>query len=509
MLRCNEWAQARSRCCVRRPQPTLAGMAGERCCSQEPAVLLRCVLTQSWKKKKLTVKLSPADFPVSCSGNSLLYSGQILSFSQKNEIKLIGILTEAKWILAQTLLTKIFQALAVLHLDLWSISGNASIVNELVLISPPRLMFWAGTQVIQMPISSFFKGTEHPNSLPQKRAPPPSTEHPNLHPKEARADLTAICFVTVAETSWGTFLATHTARQHTGCGSKGEKNSFHVEKILYTHVYHYMRDSALQFALCQLIWAKPEWEFKTKPYLKRLNQHYVVSRGFSSCFSFPTQSASDDDLAAAHCTPPPCPGDRQNELQNMFFPADLRCCQVSQVLCRTWLLLAVLTWRQSTRFLAQLAPTLTLLSLQHRHFLSSAHHCSHPYLPLVLSPLSGAQVPHLSVLTSTGISNKGHGVHSILVTMFATEKLCMCRELHASWAAFLWAQGRQQSQSSALSLLLAATSQGSVCHHCMAVWKAEVKRSLSSTVRFPPWPHICLFCLSLLPDLAWSWFLGT
>lgn len=142
MLRCNEWAQARSRCCVRRPQPTLAGMAGERCCSQEPAVLLRCVLTQSWKKKKLTVKLSPADFPVSCSGNSLLYSGQILSFSQKNEIKLIGILTEAKWILAQTLLTKIFQALAVLHLDLWSISGNASIINELVSISPPRLMFW-------------------------------------------------------------------------------------------------------------------------------------------------------------------------------------------------------------------------------------------------------------------------------------------------------------------------------------------------------------------------------
>lgn len=335
MLRCNEWAQARSRCCVCRPQPTLAGMAGERCCSQEPAVLLRCVLTQSWKKKKLTVKLSPADFPVSCSGNSLLYSGQILSFSQKNEIKLIGILTAAKWILAQTLLTKIFQALAVLHLDLWSISGNASIINELVLISPPRLMFWAGTQVIQMPISSFFKGTEHPNSLPQKKAPPPSTEHPNLHPKEARADLTATCFVTVAETSWGTFLATHTARQHTGCGSKGEKSSFHMEKILYTHVYHYTRDSALQFALCQLIWAKPEWEFKTKPYLKRLNQHYVVSRGFSSCFSFPTQFASDDDLAATHCTPPPCPGDRQNELQNMFFPADLRCCQVSQVLCRT------------------------------------------------------------------------------------------------------------------------------------------------------------------------------
>lgn len=213
-------------------------------------MLLRCVLTQSWKKKKLTVKLSPADFPVSCSGNSLLYSGQILSFSQKNEIKLIGILTEAKWILAQTLLTKIFQASAVLHLDLWSISGNASIVNELVLISPPRLMFWAGTQVIQMPISSFFKGTEHPNSLPQKTAPPPSTEHPNLHPKEARADLTAICFVTVAETSWGTFLATHTARQHTGCGSKGGKKQLsHGKDTLYARVSLHERQC---FTVCPM-----------------------------------------------------------------------------------------------------------------------------------------------------------------------------------------------------------------------------------------------------------------
>lgn len=107
------------------------------------------------EKKKLTVKLSPADFPVSCSGNSLLYSGQILSFSQKNEIKLIGILIAAKWILAQTLLTKIFQALAVLHLDLWSISGNASIMNELVLISPPRLMFWQVLRWYRCPFPHF------------------------------------------------------------------------------------------------------------------------------------------------------------------------------------------------------------------------------------------------------------------------------------------------------------------------------------------------------------------
>lgn len=125
-------------------------------------------------------------------------------------------------------------------------------------------------------------------------------------------------------------------------GSKGEKQ-LSQGKYSYTHIYYHVRDSASWVVLSQLIPAKPKWEFKTKPYPKRHNQHYVVSWGFSSCFSFPTQSASDDDLTAARCTPPPCPGDRQNELQNMFFPADLQCCQLSQVLCRTRLLLAVLT----------------------------------------------------------------------------------------------------------------------------------------------------------------------
>lgn len=256
-----------------------------------------------------------------------------------------------------------------------------------------------------------------------------------------------------------------------------------------------MRDSAWWFVLSQLIPAKPKWEFKTKPYPKRHNQHYVVSWGFSSCFSFPTQSASDDDLTAARCTPPPCPGDRQNELQNMFFPADLQCCQLSQVLCRTRLLLAVLTWRQHTVPSTISTNAHTAVTTAQK-FLFSAHRCSHPYLPLVLSLLSGSQGPHLSVLTPKDFSNKGHRVHSILVTVSLAEQLCMHRELHASWAAFLWVQGRQQSQSSALSLLLAATSQGSACHHCTTVWKAEVKSLvLWQSASHSDLIYVCSACL--------------
>lgn len=224
-------------------------MAGEHCCSQEPAVLLRCVHSHGAGKKKLTVKLSPADFPVSCSGKSLLLLWSNPLIFSKNEIKWAGIPPVVKWILAQTLLTKIFQALAVLHLDLRSISGNASTINELVLILPPRLMFW---EVLRQYRCLFFKGTEYPNSLPQKRAPSPSTEHPNLHPPggESGSDSHLLCVpqLVPAIASKPQYQAAYRLCTK---GSKGEKQLSHG-KGSCTHTRITTGEIVL-YSLCTLV----------------------------------------------------------------------------------------------------------------------------------------------------------------------------------------------------------------------------------------------------------------
>lgn len=239
MLSCNELAQAWSRFCTHRPQPMLAGTAGEHRCSQEPAVLLRCVCSHRAGKKKLTVKLGPADFLVSCSGKSLLLLRSNPLIFSKNEVERNGTPAAVKWILAQTLLTEILQALAVLHLDLWSISGNTSIINELLLILPPRVIFgrYLRDRDAHFLIFQGYQASQF-SSMKERYLLQALNTH-TCPPQEARADLTAICFVTVAGTSWEKFLASYSARQYTGCSPKEArgKSSFHKENIpIHTYI---------------------------------------------------------------------------------------------------------------------------------------------------------------------------------------------------------------------------------------------------------------------------------
>lgn len=127
-----------------------------------------------------------------------------------------------------------------------------------------------------MPISSFFKGTKHANSLPQKRASPPSTEYPNLHSPRGKSRSDSYLLCNSGRDKLGKIpskLQCQAAYRLFTKGSKREKQLSHGNDIpIYTS--HCMKDSTSWFALCQLIPAKPEWEFKNKP--KRLNQHYVV-----------------------------------------------------------------------------------------------------------------------------------------------------------------------------------------------------------------------------------------
>lgn len=94
------------------------------------------------------------------SGKSLLLywpNPDIFSKTQTKQTKIPAVI---KWTLVQMWLTKVFQTVTILLLDLWLISASTSIINTngLELILPLRLMFWKLPGQYRCPFPSIFDG---------------------------------------------------------------------------------------------------------------------------------------------------------------------------------------------------------------------------------------------------------------------------------------------------------------------------------------------------------------